>query len=107
MEQAFDLSKLIVSLMQAVPIWGIVAFAIHFYLKRNERTNTDLEKRLGNIENKLDNMKTYFDELERRADAMDIAISLLMKDSFSSKMIANGKGGWPRIFSAYESVQKK
>lgn len=50
------------------------------------------------ISDLLDKLISEVELNEKRQDVTDVAVSTLLKDSFSSRGIAEGKMEWPRIF---------
>lgn len=97
-----DVSGWVVTLLHSVPVWGILGFILHRWLRKTDQQNElkakQLEEHFRNLNAKLDEISKFNEFIERRMDAVDAIISFIVRDSFSSSMIARGSGGWPNIF---------
>lgn len=56
MEQPLDLTFLVKSMLQSVPIWAALAFLVNRYLKKTEKQEAEIEARLSRMEDHLKNI---------------------------------------------------
>lgn len=57
MEQVFNLQPLITTLFQAVPVWAIIGFGVHLWIRKSHESLKSIEAQLLNLKTELDSIK--------------------------------------------------
>lgn len=105
-ESGINLEPFLKVILQTVPVWGLLGILFGYLIRRMEKNAESLEARLKSIESKIEKFHEDIEFADKRSDAADLAISVILKDSFSSKMIARGTGVWPHIFGVQSDKGK-